>query len=381
MSTFQKKMASLKLIRAMSSLKIMVTCLAFLFILTFWGTVAQAQHGLYNAQARYFNSFFFLALGFIPFPGAQLVMWVLFVNLLSAASFRFAFNWKNLGILIIHFGLLTYLVGSFVTLYGVKESNLTLQEGASSNVSSSYHDWEIAVWKGAGGIKKVTAYDSNHLKEGQTLDFKANGLDLKVQSYYVNADAYGSGGEPGKVLNASGIATLKPKESFNEPEKNTPGALLQIADQKGEGKTLLLFGGDSTPTTARIGNDDYSFSLRRKLTELPMTVKLKDFQMEVHPNTDVARSYKSLVTIDANDLSRDVLISMNNPLRYKGYTFYQASYSIDAQGHEFSTLAVVSNSGRMLPYISSLVTFLGLAIHFLSKAFMARTYSKVRANA
>ena len=60
---------------------------------------------------------------------------------------------------------------------------------------------------------------------------------------------------------------------------------------------------------------------------------------------------------------------MNEPLRFKDYTFYQASYQIDAMGREASTLAVVKNGGRLLPYIATFVTFFGLAYHFLIAAF------------
>ena len=122
----------------------------------------------------------------------------------------------------------------------------------------------------------------------------------------------------------------------------------------------------------KINQSTYFFALRHKRYPLPLTVKLIDFMKEVHPGTDVARSYKSKVEIESNGLNRETVIFMNNPLRYKNYTFYQASYSIDAQGRESSTLAVVRNSGRVLPYIASLTTFAGLVIHFLTMAFGAR---------
>ena len=94
--------------------------------------------------------------------------------------------------------------------------------------------------------------------------------------------------------------------------------------------------------------------------------------MQVHPNTQIARSYESLVEVINNDVAREVLISMNHPLRFNNYTLYQASYKIDALGRESSTLAVVRNSGRLLPYIASLVTFSGLVTHFLMMAFVKK---------
>ncbi|MCA9408074.1 MAG: hypothetical protein KC733_05255, partial [Candidatus Omnitrophica bacterium] len=82
--------------------------------------------------------------------------------------------------------------------------------------------------------------------------------------------------------------------------------------------------------------------------------------------------YESLVEIDANGLKRQVLIYMNHPLRYKDYTFYQASYAIDKLSREYSTLAVVKNPGKFLPYFACFLTFAGLVIHFMSSSFQKK---------
>ena len=136
---------------------------------------------------------------------------------------------------------------------------------------------------------------------------------------------------------------------------------------------ILLFGGEIKPTKITYQGKEYFLQLRRKRMLLPFVLKLKDFKMEVHPNTQIARSYESLVEIQNNDVTREVLISMNKPLRYKNFTYYQASYTIDELGRELSTLAVVRNSGRILPYVASLLTFGGLALHFLYRAFQRKT--------
>ena len=61
--------------------RLTVYALAFLFVLTFWGTVYQVDHGLYAAQERFYNSWIILIGGFVPFPGTQLVLAILTVNL------------------------------------------------------------------------------------------------------------------------------------------------------------------------------------------------------------------------------------------------------------------------------------------------------------
>jgi len=61
-----------------------------------------------------------------------------------------------------------------------------------------------------------------------------------------------------------------------------------------------------------------------------------------------------------------VLISMNQPLRYEGKAFYQASFG---RNDTLSVLQVVENPGWLLPYVSCIVVGAGLAIHFLFALF------------
>ncbi len=57
---------------------------------------------------------------------------------------------------------------------------------------------------------------------------------------------------------------------------------------------------------------------------------------------------------------------MNNPLRYRGRTFYQSGYQRDERsGREFTTLQVVSNTGWMIPYVSCMIVGVGMAYQFV----------------
>jgi len=370
MTKIFKKLRSNKVILFLASLKIAVLGLLFLFILTFWGTIAQVQNGLFASQERYFSSFYFLAAGFIPFPGAQLVLWVLFVNLMCAFFTRIIFSSEKLGLIVVHLGLILFLVTAFVTLHVAKESHLTLREGESSNVSRSYADWEVAVWPATKApTKTVLALDIKDIKVNKYLSFHELNLNFVVKEYYPNAQAFtsprGAAGIKEKYLNASGINVLKPKPLDKEREKNVAGIILE---QKGQ-LPVLLFGLEDEPTKIRVEDKEFFITLRHHRHPLPITVKLIDFMMDKHPGTEVARSFRSKVEIEHDGLRRETVISMNEPLRFKDYTFYQASYQIDAMGREGSTLAVVKNGGQLLPYIATFVTFFGLAYHFLVAAF------------
>jgi hypothetical protein len=63
---------------------------------------------------------------------------------------------------------------------------------------------------------------------------------------------------------------------------------------------------------------------------------------------------------------REVVISMNNPLRYRGETFFQHSFPRDSENGRpiGTTLQVVRNPGWLMPYISCGMVTLGMMIHF-----------------
>lgn len=368
--TKRKKINGNKVFLFLSSLQITVIGLFLLFILTFWGTVAQVENGLYASQERFFSSFYFFALGFIPFPGAQLVLWILFVNLFCAFFTRVIYDWKNSGLIITHFGLVLFLIAAFVTLHSSHESHLTLKEGQASNVSVAYSDWEIAVWQDTQENRTVSAVDVKNFHSGRNLNFENLNLNFLIKDYYKNARAFSApfAGIKEKYLNASKLNILKPKGIEKEPERNTPGIIMQLVSAPDQ-PFVLLYGAEDEPTQITVDGKTYYISLRFKRFSLPITVKLIDFMMNKHPGTEIASSYQSKVEIQHDDVHRETIISMNEPLRFKDYTFYQSSYQIDNSGRETSTLAVVKNAGRLLPYIATFVTFFGLALHFLLAAF------------
>jgi hypothetical protein len=357
-------------VKTTASPKLTVICLLILVILVVWGTVYQASHGLYLAQQKFFNSWYLFLFGFIPFPGTVLVMWVLFFNLISSIIFRIGFKRAKLGNLLIHIGLVVLLIGGFFTFYYAQESVLSLQEGQGSNLSQAYHSWELAVWEGTGQNRDVYAVDSDDLEQDDEVIFE--GLDLKIGilAYFKNSEISFDQTSSGQmnVNNSSGIRAISNKKPEKEPTRNSPGILFKISNHAAKG-SILLYGRDPRPTGLKINQKNFFFSLRKKRYFLPFYLELLDFKKKMYPGSDIARSYESQVIIRTRDFSRKVLISMNKPLRHKDFTIFQSSFFIAQNGTESSVLAVVKNSGRMFPYISSLIIFLGLLIHFLTMLF------------
>lgn len=102
--------------RKFSSLKVTVAILVAFLVLTFWGTLAQANAeaaGWTAADAveRFFDSYFIWTLGVVPLPAFKSVAILACVNLVASMVFRMPRGWKNTGLWLMHVALLVLLAG------------------------------------------------------------------------------------------------------------------------------------------------------------------------------------------------------------------------------------------------------------------------------
>jgi cytochrome c biogenesis protein len=91
--------------------------------------------------------------------------------------------------------------------------------------------------------------------------------------------------------------------------------------------------------------------LREKLRRygvypLGFSVRCDDFEVEFYENSQMPREYKSWLTVieDGKEVMRKA-IEVNDPLTYKGITFYQANYGMIPGASGLVVLKVTSNSG------------------------------------
>lgn len=129
--------------------------------------------------------------------------------------------------------------------------------------------------------------------------------------------------------------------------------------------TWLVSSGLGAPQSFFARGDEYKIYIRPRRQYYHFTLSLKEFRHDIYPGTDIPKNFASLVHLSDPDRheSRDVLIYMNHPLRYRGKTFYQASFG---EGDKLSVLQVVDNPFSATPYVSCALVVLGLAIQFLS---------------
>ena len=101
---------------------------------------------------------------------------------------------------------------------------------------------------------------------------------------------------------------------------------------------------------------------------MPYEVKLVNSYGEFYPGTQRPSHYSSdIIWKDSKGIEKMSSIKMNEPLRHKGFTLYQASWTPPTNGIEYSGFVIVTNPADLWPKICLWISFAGLAFHFIMK--------------
>ncbi len=112
----------------------------------------------------------------------------------------------------------------------------------------------------------------------------------------------------------------------------------------------------------------YILSYQNRRIDLGFEIQLNKFDVIRYQGTQKAMEYASLVSVKKNNKTSalppiaESLISMNEPLKYDGYTIYQASFQEDEMTGKpvASVFSVNKDPGRPIKYFGSLVLTLGI---------------------
>ncbi len=347
-------------IKTLAGAKTVFYILPWLMVLLTLGTVAQKDLGLYLAHKQYFSSWF-LMWGPVPLPGGYLTLAALTACLTAKFLLYSPWHKAKAGIILSHLAIIILLFGGLLTALTQKEGYLMLAEGQNGAAISDYHDRIFTIEKDQNIIADIP-YDD--LRKNETLAIKDLPFKVRIDDLCNNCKPALVKDEPGRHGFAHEVALLDaPAEAENEA--NLSGITFSVfgAPDNQDGIWAVM---EEIPHRPVVMFDDinYSFHIGRAQRTLPFTVELVDFRRELHPGTDVARGFASDVIVHDGAVEWPVTIRMNEPLRYKGYTFYQASFAIRPDG-EYSVLSVVENKGRVFPYIASALLFIGLLLHLV----------------
>jgi len=379
-------MASLsqRVIALLSSMRLSCALLLLLGLLTWLGTLEQAEHGLYEVQRKYFESYFLVhdvgGLS-IPLPGGNLVLSVLFLNLFVGGIARLRKGSRNVGVLVAHVGVALLLVSGFMKLHFSEEGHVTLFEDGRANTYQSYHRWEIAVYRRLpdGSAEEhlipqesfAAALASDGVDERLVFDDPRLPFELELSQVFANCQRRPKGPMFEVDVPVIDGEYLQEGRRVPDAEMNVAGAYVGLVAKDGGGRRNgLLWGRDPFPLRHAAAGATWNVHLRKERYPMPFTLVLDDFQKEDHPRTGMPKSFSSDVTVVEGGVARPVRISMNEPLRADGLVVYQSGWGPqDALPGSplFSTLAVVRNPADKYPLYACLLIAAGLTLHFSRK--------------
>ena len=359
---------------ALTSLKLAIACLAALMVLVVSCTLAQVDLGTYGAVHKFMNCAVVWAhlpgthLKVPVFPGGATVGLVLVVNLVAAQIKRLQPTWRKAGLWIVHLGLILLVAGEFIAAVFQVEMRMAIEEGQTVNYLESPRDVELVLTDTTDPkADDVFAIPDARLVPGETLAVPGSPLTVRVVDYYRNAKlgmrqpsdppAVATAGIGAQVV----VSELPPTTADDQVDQ--PAALIEPSGGGHSYGTWLVSPALGAPQFFFHEGHKYVLSMRPRRQYLPYSLKLEKFHHDVYLGTEIPKNFSSLVHLSnpQRGEERDVLIYMNQPLRYEGKAFYQASFG---KGDTLTILQVVDNPGWVLPYVACALVALGLLMHF-----------------
>ena len=416
-------------LRFFSSFGLATVVLALLLLHTFLGTLEQVDHGLFESQKKYFESFVVwdidvgccLRAMHIPsgnfvmpvlLPGGFTLMALLAINLICGGVMRIITRlnkaraegnryslFRFTGLIIAHSSMVFMLLAGLVSMYWKKDGAAMLAEGRTTDEFQSFHDTAIEIQQLtptlAKGENRAWVIDGSQFKDlkadnqsGKGRTFTQPGLpfEIMVMNYEVNCFPRKPEGEDTKRTVVDGYY-LQPTPESPEQEKNIDGAYVKITHADKREETGILWRYANGPLTVTSGDKTWGITLGRKTWKLPFAIRLDDFRREVHPGTERARKFTSEVTVIQDGQEHKKIITMNEPLRSQGYAVFQQSFDMsqrsDGTMAERSQLEIVQNPSDHWPLISCIAVGFGLLIQmgsqlarFLNRQSSAQTPTK-----
>jgi hypothetical protein len=312
-----------------------------------------------------------------------------------AGAVLFAACWvlykQRAGMVLLHAGILLLLVGEFFTALFAVEATMTIREGETATFFDRSQQFELALTDTSDAdVDRVTTIPQSLLKPGEVVSVAALPFDVVVHARMTNSN------RPVPLDSVSeGVRTAYPtyagygerlyvarsrEVSGATGERNAPAVDVELLDRNSGaslGRYILSIWFYPNfvnqiwdmPTTVRYEGREYELYFRNRrepaLSESgsPYAVTLLDFVHERYEGTQTPKDFSSEIRLvnRGDGVDRELRIWMNNPLRYAKRTFYQSGYLPEDEG---TVLQVVRNDSWMIPYLSCMIVFIGMAAQF-----------------
>ncbi len=255
--------------------------------------------------------------------------------------------------------------------------------------------------------EQVVAFPSDLLAAGGVLQDPSLPFTIRVKRFWKNSDAQFRAPmmQNGPPLAPNGLALKfdfsQADEVKTTDDKNAPTAEIELVGPGGslgdwivsdwadddakieqiQEEYTQTLGADMAgkivsdlrqPQSVTIDGKEFTFALRPEQSRFPFSLTLLKATHTVYEGTDIPKDFRSRVLLKNTQTgeNREVEISMNNPLRYAGLTFYQQQMTAGDVTEQaglapWSLLEVVHNPSWLTPYIAFGMIAFGLVFQFM----------------
>nr|MBA3544760.1 cytochrome c biogenesis protein ResB [Chthoniobacterales bacterium] len=335
----------------------------------------------HSVQAQYFQS---LLIFWSPpgagwkmpiLPGGYLLGTILLLNLIAAHATRFELSRKKIGIFLLHLGVILLLIGQLLTGLYARETQMRIDEGQTLGYSEAPREVEFAVIDVSDPkFDQVVSIPEGALARQGTIQNPTLPFTLNIRRFLPNAHLAMRAQEPQAPpsiattgFGANVVATEIPR-TVKDDERDLSAAFVEINGVQGSLGTWLVSNAIGDAQSFTIDGHTYEFIMRQRRFYKQFALTLQHFAHDRYAGTDIPKNFSSRVRLldFERGENREVLISMNDPLRYRGFTFYQAGFD---NNDKTTILQVVKNPAMLLPYIACALVGLGLLVQFSMHLF------------
>ena len=222
-------------------------------------------------------------------------------------------------------------------LKGAKEPEVLKKHGKDSNLSEAHLNYKVYSDRQGGLVKEGRAAVGDVVDTGWSM-----GLKLRLISFFPQA---------------------KREYTYQKRDRPVEGLTTSAIEVEYRGEKRWL--GLGAMTRYFLEDRFHTVSYRRCFFPLDFELELKDFRVKRYEGSLRASSYESEVAVEGLGVTK---ISMNRPLKHKGFTFYQSSFQQEEPGRPYMSIFSVNyDPGRYIKYLGCLLIVLGSIVLFYFK--------------
>jgi len=421
-----------QVMQALGSLQLAVILLSVFVLVLIVGTMLESWYSAELAQELVYHAWWF-----------SLLLFLLGVNIFFAAVKKWPWKKYQTGFLITHLGLLVMLTGGIVTSISHTDATLVLIDTSnpavtedprvldnigllrqSGNTIALRDDADIVIKEyklkrlGEGGrAEPYVAAETRFRFAPGSFVWKAEPDDYGYPKTHPLVAFFGALayplprhweadlGDGARLRIIAFYPNVKPKRS-NVPRDDVHAGVNRRTDYepdmeipigmtrdglKPAARCRLSLGKDqvdfwlpqNSTTTQHVGQRVFTIEYAQRIDKLPFELKLLRAEMTTDKGTQSAASYTSWVQLtdpEKGIFEKDHMITMNEPLEYRGYKVYQSTYGSITQSLgitdpangrpvSYSGFTVGRDPGLWLKYLGSIMLALGIATMFYMRAY------------